>query len=75
MNKPFTQMADLIAHNVACGAAFAGAFVIVEPDGTPHHLLMLDNAQNPARFWATLQTRCKIALDELDGKSRRGTFG
>lgn len=71
---PFTDMAAQIELND--GKNFGGAFVIVPPgeDAEPHVMLMLDNAQNPAVFWATLQTRAQLALQELDKKEAAGGY-
>lgn len=72
LSAPFTEMAARIELNAAEG--FGGAFVIVPPgeDGKPHVLLMLDNASDPAVFWATLQTRSQMALQALQEAEDRG---
>jgi hypothetical protein len=76
LDKPFTDMAEVIQRQLGGrGADFAGAFVIVPPDGKPQTLLMLDNAQNEAIFWSTLKTRADIALSEIEEASRAGQFG
>jgi hypothetical protein len=57
---------------------FGGAFVIVPPgeDVKPHVLLMLNNSDSPAMFWASLQTTCQLALQELaDQEQQAGAFG
>jgi hypothetical protein len=56
------------------GQGFGGAFVIVPPgeEAKPAVMLMLDNANDPAVFWATLQTRATMALQELDDRQRQG---
>jgi hypothetical protein len=75
--KPFVDMAFRIDLNSDQG--FGGAFVIMPPgdDAKPSVMLMLDDANNPAIFWATLQTRCTLALQELEDKQRKnvGMFG
>jgi hypothetical protein len=64
-STPFTDMAARIDLNAEEG--FGGAFVIVPPgeEPKPRVLLMLDNAESPAMFWAALQTTAQIALQEL----------
>jgi hypothetical protein len=65
-SDPFTEMAARILLNEDQG--FGGAFVIVPPgeEPKPRVMLMLDNAENPAMFWSSLQTVCGIALKELE---------
>lgn len=68
-------MASRIELNADQG--FGGAFVIVPPgeEIEAHVMLMLDNAQDPAVFWATLQTRAQIALQELQKKEDAASAG
>lgn len=70
----FREIADKIDRNAkAFGESdFGGAYVIVAPDGQVFDLLMLADAVAPAMFWASLQTRVKIALDTLDQEERQG---
>ena len=65
LSRPFTDMAARIDLNVEQG--FGGAFVIVPPgeEAKPRVMLMLDNANNSAMFWSSLQTVCGIALEEI----------
>jgi hypothetical protein len=65
LSSPFTEMAARIQLNAEEG--FGGAFVIVPPgeEAKTRSLLMLDNAESPAMFWAALQTTCEIALQEI----------
>lgn len=67
---PFTRMAEAIERNKAAG--FGGAFVIVPPanGGTVVETLILDASQDPAQFWALLQTKCTTQLAELDAAQR-----
>jgi hypothetical protein len=69
----FRSMANKIDLNTSSG--FAGAFVIVPPDGDPQDLLLLDSNANPAIFWSTLKTRVEIALAELDAQERQTGYG
>jgi hypothetical protein len=65
LSQPFTDMAERISLNADQG--FGGAFVIMPPgeEPKPRVMLMLDNAENPAMFWASLQTVCGLALQEI----------
>ncbi len=66
---PFTKMAERIALNE--GATFGGACVIVPPgETTPIEMYVLDSAQDPGQFWATLKTRIEMAVLEIDEKKR-----
>lgn len=75
LSQPFLDMASRIELNEAQG--YGGAFVIVPPgeEIQPHVLLMLDNANDPAVFWATLQTRCEMALHDLRQKQESSGLG
>lgn len=77
LSQPFTDMAARIDLNAEQG--FGGAFVIVPPgeEPKPRVLLMLDNAGNPAMFWAALQTTAQIALQDLQNEDQQqaGGFG
>ena len=75
LSSPFLDMAARIDLNAEQG--FGGAFVIVPPgeEAKPRVLLMLDNAENPAMFWAALQTTAQIALQELANEEQRAGFG
>lgn len=59
---PFTEMAAKIARNPA--SDFAGAFVIVAPDGSVASLLTLDPAASPVIMWANIQTKAELMLNE-----------
>lgn len=67
----FRKMADNIDHNK--GAPFGGAIVIVPPDGggKPVSTLLLDDAGDPAQFWAALQARAQIEIANLSDKQRQ----
>lgn len=71
LSDPFTQMAERIMLNSEQG--FGGAFVIVPPgeEPKPRVLLMLDNAENPAMFWAALQTTAQMALQEIQNEEQQ----
>lgn len=69
-DAPFTRMAQKIVDNLSNG--FAGAFVIVAPDGSHHDLLVLDSHASPSLFWSAVKVRVDIALAELDDVERRG---
>lgn len=72
-SEPFRRVAEKIEINKDNG--FAGAFVIVPPEGEPQDMLLLDSSASPVIFWSTLKTRVDIALAELDEAERRGGFG
>lgn len=75
-SDPFTEMATRIDLNAEHG--YGGAFVIVPPgeEVKPKHVLLLDNADNPAMFWSTLQTVCQMALQEIaQAEDNMGGFG
>ena len=69
----FRLMADRIDLNK--GEGFAGAFVLMPPDGEAIQTLLLDNIGHAAVFWSMLKTQCLMALDEIDQKERMGKFG
>jgi hypothetical protein len=69
----FAKMAAKIKDNENNG--FAGAFVIVPPEGAAQDMLMLDSSANPSIFWSTLKVRVEIALAELDAEQRQGGMG
>ena len=65
--EPFTKMAERITHNE--GATFGGACVIVPPgETTPIEMYVLDSAQDPGQFWATILTRIQTAIHDSDQK-------
>jgi hypothetical protein len=66
----FRRMADKIDTNRENG--FAGAFVIVAPDGSAHSALLLDDAADAAMFWSTIKTRVDIAIGEIEANERQG---
>ena len=67
---PFDEMSARIAKNDP--EDFAGAFVIVTPDGKSKSLLVLDNSQSAAMFWGLLQSTAQIALNEIQDAERAG---
>lgn len=70
---PFRKQADQIDLNA--GNNFAGAFVIVDPDGNVEATLLLDEKANPAVFWSLIQTKAQIALAEAEAAARDGAAG
>lgn len=74
-DEPFTRMADLIQRN-GFQSDFGGAFVVVPPGRTePLSTYILDPKQDPAQFWALLQTKAQLALDEIDQQRRQQQGG
>lgn len=58
----FTKMAEAIERNK--DGAFGGAFVIVPPEGAAVEVLILDPKQDPAQFWAGIETKAQIEKSE-----------
>lgn len=73
----FRKMADRIEANEGFG--FGGAFVVAPPaeGGDPVTVLIVDESNQPAQFWAMLQTRCQLALAAIEEKARgqQGLYG
>lgn len=69
-SEPFSEMARAIIHNA--GQGFGGAVVIVPPagGGEPIELLLLDSSADVSQFFATVQSRISIRLQNLDDKQR-----
>ena len=72
---PFRAMADKIDLNRDSG--FAGAFVIVGPNGEVEATLMLDEKANAAAFWSLIATKSQIAIAEAEAEQQAqgGGFG
>ena len=68
----FRAMADQIERNEA--SRFGGAFVIVPPEqgGEPIAVMLLDEKADPAMFWSAVQTKARMALEEIDARQRQG---
>lgn len=69
----FRDMADRLDRNA--DQDFGGAFVVIPPEGEAQTMLLIDSAKNPAIFWAALQTRVQIALQEIEEAQRGGMPG
>ena len=61
-SEPFASMAERINRNTS---DFAGAFVIVPPEGAPLEMLLLNNTRDQAAFWALVQSTAQRAIAEL----------
>jgi len=73
--KLFREMAEKIAHNV--DSSFAGAVVIVPPDGggEPISLLILDSTKDPIQFWSLIEARATANKNTLlSGRSGANNF-
>ena len=72
---PFRTMADKIDLNADNG--FAGAFVIVAPNGDVEATLILDGKANDAAFWSIVTTKAQIAIAEAEANQQQqgGGFG
>jgi hypothetical protein len=71
----FRSMADKIDTNRNNG--FAGAFVIVGPNGEVEATLILDGKPSEASFWALVSTKASIAIAEAEAQQQAqgGGFG
>jgi len=65
---PFETMAARIRKNADEG--FAGAFVVVAPDGESIENLFLNNTGDPVIFWTNLKTMAEMAIDEMTQKQK-----
>ena len=61
-------MAERIEHNDA--RDFAGAFVIMPPDGQPIEYLALNPKQDAAAFWGAVQAHVQRVMAEMEEKQR-----
>lgn len=70
----FVKMAEMITANSE--SMFGGACVVVPPatGGEPIVTLVLDSKQDPAQFWSLLETKCKMALLQLQELERQQGF-
>lgn len=66
-------MADRIKHNEEY--PFAGAAVLVDPEGNRIELLFLDEAKDTVQFWATVGSRVKNKIDEMADRQKARQFG
>lgn len=64
--EAFELMAARIRKNADEG--FAGAFVVVSPDGEIISNLFLNSAKDIAMFWANLKMVAESAIDEVTRK-------
>lgn len=69
----FTSMASRIQAN--SGAEFAGAVVVVPPEGNPIEMLIVDPTRNPAVFWSTVKSLVDMKIAENDEARTGGGFG
>lgn len=62
----FRRMADQIDHNAASGA-FAGACVIVPPQGagSPMEIIVLDPDAGAVQFWSLVVAKVNVQLEEM----------
>lgn len=64
--KPLADMITDIAK--LDPARFAGAFVIIPPSGEPISAMLTDPQKSGAAFWAMVQSKIEIAVEEFRGK-------
>jgi hypothetical protein len=62
--KPFEDMARDIATAAAAHGKFAGAYVIMPPDGDPIWYLATDPAPDLMQFWSGIKNRVEIRAAE-----------
>lgn len=68
--SPFETMAARIRKNADEG--FAGAFVVVAPDGESIENLFLNNTGDPVIFWSNLKTIAEMTINDLENKAKAG---
>lgn len=66
--KPFEMMAARVRKNVDEG--FAGAFVLVAPDGEIIENLFINNTADMAMYWGNLKMIAEMAIDEVTRKQQ-----
>jgi len=64
----FSRMAERIA--AMKPEEFAGAVVVMSPDGSSMEFLLADPGQSVANFWNMAKTRFEIAYAEIETRSR-----
>lgn len=69
LSSPFERMASEVKKFDA--ARFAGAAVLISPDGTVVEFLMQDITPDTPMFWGTLKTRIQIALEEAQNEEQK----
>lgn len=70
---PFLAMADRIEMNR--DQPFAGAVVIVPPDGAKTIELLLLTEADQAMFWSMIKTKAEIRMQELANEEAQRTTG
>ncbi len=68
--KAFREMADRIERNDP--AEFAGAILIVPPEGDVIAVLITDPSKDKEAFWALAVSRTQIAHQEIVGQRQGG---
>lgn len=66
--QPFLDMAARIEKNDP--AEFAGAIVVVPPEGDPIAFMIADPSADLVQFWATCETRIAVRKAEIVEASR-----
>jgi hypothetical protein len=72
-SAPFSDMAARIEHNKP--QDFAGAVVIVPPNGDAMIMLSLDPSQDAATFWSMVRTKIEVVWKGLVADERRKDTG
>ena len=68
VSTPFTKMAERIDANDR--NEFAGAYVIVGPDGEAVTALMLDDEKDPGMFWGAVKARIEMKINQLQERQQ-----
>lgn len=66
----FREMADRIDRNLE--SDFAGAILIVPPEGEPMAMMLADPANDLAAFWAVAVSKVQLGQAEFDATARGG---
>lgn len=69
----FLDMAERIGRMAE--GDFAGAILVVPPDGEPVEMLVVDPKRNAGHFWMAAKSRVDAAFAEFTAKSREQQMG
>lgn len=67
-SEPFKEMAVRIERNVE--GEFAGAIVIVPPDGDPISLALFDPKKDGLAFWALVRSKVEFEAEDYTQKKQ-----
>jgi hypothetical protein len=69
--KPFEDMARDIVKVVEAAGKFAGAVVIVPPEGAPIAFITMDPAPDLMQFWSAVKNRVEIRAAEAEQSAQQ----